>query len=86
MSRVDGHDNRELGLTDLTQLVASLTGMHVRQAPSMSVSTAVEREKYSKIFLTFAGTNPLHQFLDFDAFALELNKDASAMEEGQSPV
>lgn len=50
------------------------------------VSTAAECGKFSKMFLAFADTNRSHSLLDSHAFALEWNKDVSAMEEGQSPV
>lgn len=66
-------------LADLKQSAATLISMQRVQVPSIPVSTATEREKYSNIFLTFAGTNRSHSFLDHDAFALKWNKDASAM-------
>ena len=33
-----------------------------------------------------SSANGSQSFLDFDAFALEWNKDVSAMEEGKTPV
>lgn len=77
--------------TELTQAAAAVAGMQRVQVPSAPVSTADERTKFGDVWMTFARVwiavySRLRRvralLLDFDAFALEWDKDVSAMAEG----